>query len=336
MTTEVTDGDIVTDLEAVLRETLGLADASVSDLAPFGDGHSGETYSFVLASPAALSRLVLRLSPAGVPPRGPADVGRQGRIMAALQAAGAPAPRVLACSSEPRLAGRAFAVMELVEGRSWSDFRAGAGDAATAAAAVAALKVIQSVPLDRTSLSLADADGDPLAEVRRWEPLLVRAEEDLHRPGEALADRLAAGAGDAGAAAPVLVHGDFHYGNLMFGDDGVVAVLDWEIAGVGHPATDLACLAVASLRRRYAPDPNPTGSIEIPLGELGRTYGIGARELAWHVAASCYKYAAIVGYNLRLHRRGKKHDPIYESLQHTARALLDDGLTLLRDGIDSF
>ncbi len=41
-------------------------------------------------------------------------------------------------------------------------------------------------------------------------------------------------------APPVLVHGDFRMGNLMVGDDGLAAVLDWELAHIGDAHEDLA------------------------------------------------------------------------------------------------
>jgi aminoglycoside phosphotransferase (APT) family kinase protein len=47
---------------------------------------------------------------------------------------------------------------------------------------------------------------------------------------------------------PTVVHGDFRMGNLVVGDDGVRAVLDWELAHVGDPAEDLGWLCVRSWR----------------------------------------------------------------------------------------
>ncbi len=41
-------------------------------------------------------------------------------------------------------------------------------------------------------------------------------------------------------ALPVLVHGDFRMGNIMVGDDGVAAILDWELAHIGDSHEDLA------------------------------------------------------------------------------------------------
>jgi aminoglycoside phosphotransferase (APT) family kinase protein len=48
--------------------------------------------------------------------------------------------------------------------------------------------------------------------------------------------------------APVLVHGDFRNGNFIVGQDGIHAVLDWELAHLGDPAEDLGWLCVKSWR----------------------------------------------------------------------------------------
>lgn len=45
-----------------------------------------------------------------------------------------------------------------------------------------------------------------------------------------------------------LVHGDFRNGNLMVSQDGVNAVLDWELAQIGDPVRDLGWLCVNSWR----------------------------------------------------------------------------------------
>lgn len=45
-----------------------------------------------------------------------------------------------------------------------------------------------------------------------------------------------------------LVHGDFRNGNLMISQDGIAAVLDWELAHLGDPMEDLGMLCVNSWR----------------------------------------------------------------------------------------
>ncbi len=49
-------------------------------------------------------------------------------------------------------------------------------------------------------------------------------------------------------AAPQLVHGDFRMGNLMIDENGISAVLDWELAHLGDPLEDLAYLCTPSWR----------------------------------------------------------------------------------------
>jgi len=40
----------------------------------------------------------------------------------------------------------------------------------------------------------------------------------------------------------VLVHGDLWQGNTMWLDGSLVAIIDWDCAGVGHPGVDLGSL----------------------------------------------------------------------------------------------
>ena len=57
-----------------------------------------------------------------------------------------------------------------------------------------------------------------------------------------------------------LVHGDFRNGNMIFGSDGVRAVLDWEVAHIGDPAEDLAWICAPPWR---------FGELDRPVGGLG-------------------------------------------------------------------
>lgn len=60
---------------------------------------------------------------------------------------------------------------------------------------------------------------------------------------------------------PRLVHGDFRIGNLIVGEDGLRAVLDWEVAHIGDPAEDLAWLQIPPWR---------FGVLDRPVGGVGR------------------------------------------------------------------
>jgi aminoglycoside phosphotransferase (APT) family kinase protein len=70
-----------------------------------------------------------------------------------------------------------------------------------------------------------------------------------------LRDNLAAAAHDG---PPVLVHGDFRNGNIMVSpEDGLVALLDWELTHLGDPMEDLGWPCVPSWR--FGQHHNPVG-----------------------------------------------------------------------------
>lgn len=64
---------------------------------------------------------------------------------------------------------------------------------------------------------------------------------------------------DAGDA--VFLHGDFRMGNLLIDDDGISAVLDWELCHIGDAEQDLAYLCAPSWR---------FGRYENPVGGFGQ------------------------------------------------------------------
>ena len=85
-------------------------------------------------------------------------------------------------------------------------------------------------------------EGDPLETLR----LTL---DELGEPHPALElGLLRLGRNRPPAAARTLVHGDFRLGNLMVDANGLVGVLDWELAHVGDPAEDLGWLCVPSWR----------------------------------------------------------------------------------------
>jgi len=108
-------------------------------------------------------------------------------------------------------------------------------------------------------------------------------------------------------------------------------VLDWEIAQLGQPLLDLGCLCIVAQRRNFEGAPNPGGGIDVPIERLVEIYGADPGEFRWYLALTCYKYAAIFGYNLMLHRRGKRPDAMYEEMTGTITGLIDRGRELLEE-----
>ncbi len=66
------------------------------------------------------------------------------------------------------------------------------------------------------------------------------------------------------------------------------------------------------------------------LVELYRAaYGAKLPDLGWFRALAAYKFAIITGFNLMLHRRGKRPDPTWENTVESVEPLLDRAFALL-------
>ncbi len=63
------------------------------------------------------------------------------------------------------------------------------------------------------------------------------------------------------AETPLLVHGDFRNGNIIVDEQGLAAVIDWELAHLGDPMEDLGWICVTSWR---------FGQLDNPVGGFGQ------------------------------------------------------------------
>ena len=320
------------DLEDQFRNMLGRPELRVTAVEPIPEGHSGFTYFVTVEGGDGPARYVLRLPPPGARIAGPADVVRQGRIMAALHAAGLPTPPIPAMSSDPVIDGRPFVLMEAVDGTRIEKTATQHKALDIVSSAVAVLKRLHALPLHQTGIG--DEDSVALqSEMMRWAMLMQRAPEELTTRAGELGGLLAISL--PVERAPTLVHGDYHYGNMLFRGSEVISVLDWEIAQIGQPLLDLGCLFIAAIRRQYQRAGNPTGAIDVSVDDLYRLYGADPEEMRWYAAMSLYKYSSILGYNLMLHRRGKRPDPMYEGevMTTTIVGMIDEGIQLLDRGL---
>lgn len=310
-------------IQSDLQEAVGFRIDAI-DAIP--EGHSGFTY-FVSSE---RGDYVLRLPPPGARIAGTADVMRQGRIMQSLHEAGLPTPNVPVICDEPIVDGRPFILMERVEGLRIEVTADEQEPIEIAQSAIDVLKRLQALPVDKTGIG-EETPTTLQVEMMRWAMLMQRAPEELTTRAGELGGLLAAQT--PVERGPTLVHGDYHYGNMLFKGATVAAVLDWEIAQLGQPLLDLGCLCIVAIRRQYQGAPNPGGAISVSMEQLFDFYGVDAGEMQWYAAMSLYKYASIFGYNLMLHRRGKRPDPMYEGLTDTITGMIEEGIALLDRGL---
>jgi aminoglycoside phosphotransferase (APT) family kinase protein len=195
-------------------------------------GASRETWSFDALIGGAWRPLVLRSDRAG---RGPLTL--EALAFEAALRAGVPEPKIVA-------RGDAFLIMEHVEGetiarRILRDERFAGVRARLAEQCGEILARIHSIPPE--AIPGLDA-RDPLAETAA----MIHAFED---PSPALELGLAwLERNRLEPQGEAVLHGDFRLGNLIIGEDGIRAVLDWELVHRGDPCQDLGYLCVRAWR----------------------------------------------------------------------------------------
>ncbi len=208
-------------------------------------GSSNLTYR---VDDAAGERCILRRPPATAALASAHDVSREFKVMAALRATDVPVPDTIAFCGDPAITGAPFFVMSYAEGlilRSQTS-AVDLGEAKCSQAGRRFFDVLARLhTLDAAAVGLGDLSGRGSyveRQLGRWmrqyeasvrgqtDPLLI----DLH-------ERLASSAPRGSGADNRLVHGDYHIDNVVLNPDmSVKAVLDWELAALGHPIADLA------------------------------------------------------------------------------------------------
>jgi len=105
---------------------------------------------------------------------------------------------------------------------------------------------------------------------------------------------------------PAVVHGDFRLGNLMVGEDGLRAVLDWELAHLGDPREDLGWLCAPAWRFGGAHPVGGFGTIPELLSAYTQAGGAAVEEddLRWWVVLATVRWGAICILQANTHLSG--------------------------------
>jgi aminoglycoside phosphotransferase (APT) family kinase protein len=178
------------------------------------------------------------------------DMGREHRIISALQETAVPVPPSLGFCDDPAVNGMPFYVMGFVEGHVIRDRAlaesalAAAGRANASRSLVDTMAAIHAVDIEAVGLSdLGRHEGYIARQLKRWYGQFDQQKtRDLPLVKE-VHDALAARIPDQAPA--TIVHGDYRLDNaIVDGDGDLVAVLDWEICTLGDPLADIGLLHV--------------------------------------------------------------------------------------------
>ncbi len=112
----------------------------------------------------------------------------------------------------------------------------------------------------------------------------------------------------------------------------LLAVIDWELVGIGATLNDVGWIATFNDPDAWAANRRP-GELMPHADELIKMYeearGGVVPGLEWFRALAAYKFAIITGFNLMLHRRGKRPDPLWEITKESVEPLLSRAHELL-------
>jgi aminoglycoside phosphotransferase (APT) family kinase protein len=300
-------------------------------------GHAGFSFGFTVSSGGRDEDWFLRLPPPDVKWRGTADVLRQVAVLRALDGSDVPHCTVKWSGDDLEWFGCPYFVVPALEG---DVLRVGPGEWGAelspetrremARQAMTALAGIHRVDPARVAYL---GEPVPFAEdVTRWDRFYERA-ADPERLAlvPTLRERLLASLPES--APTGVFHGDFQWSNLFYSFDGrLLAVIDWELTGIGATLNDVGWIATFSDPPAWSegyvvPGLMPTAE------ELVETYeeawGESLPDLHWYRALAAYKFAIITGLNLSLHRRGKRPDPQWEIIKLSMSTLTERALELL-------
>jgi aminoglycoside phosphotransferase (APT) family kinase protein len=213
----------------------------------FKGGQSNPTYKLV--TPGA--QYVMRSKPGPAAKLLPSAhaIDREFRVMHALAQTDVPVPKMLLLCEDEAVIGRAFYVMEFVQGRVlWNQSLPEQEAAGRGAIYDEMNRVIAALHnVDFAAIGLADY-GKPgnyfERQIGRWtKQYQASVTEDIPAMDALIAwlpAHIPASARDEKQVS--IVHGDFRLDNLVFhaNEPRIVAVLDWELSTLGHPLADFS------------------------------------------------------------------------------------------------
>jgi aminoglycoside phosphotransferase (APT) family kinase protein len=309
MSASLSDATIPFDAAALERWLVSHVDGFAGPLkiSRFKVGQSNPSY--LLETPSA--RYVMRTKPAPAAKLLPSAhaIDREFRVQSALFGSDVPVAKMYRLCEDESIIGRAFYIMDFVEGRIfWEQSLPGVPADERLAIYVELNRVIAALHgLDVAALGLDDygkAGNYFVRQVDRWTRQYRACELQRIDAMERLIEWLPANIPTEEAPQVSLVHGDFRIDNVIFHptEPRILAVIDWELSTLGHPLADFAY----HLMSWHMPQGALRGLRDLDLATLGipdeATYiamyreRTGAAEADWnyYLAYNVFRLAAIV------------------------------------------
>jgi aminoglycoside phosphotransferase (APT) family kinase protein len=303
-------------IRAPLGEALGAVVDAPPTIRQFPSGHSNLTYLLEVEAGSAKHELVLRRPPFGNVVKTAHDMGREVRVLSALSKHGyAKAPKPLVYVEDTSVIGAPFYVMNRVSGvvlRRKTPPGLDLGPALVKRISEAfcdGLVELHDLPWETMDLSgFGKPEGYVERQVRGWAKRYEDAKTDdvptMEQASKWLLENMPKVADERARA--TIVHNDFKYDNLVLDPADptkIIGVLDWEMATIGDPMTDVATTLAYWVE---AGDPEPLkafafGPTHLPgsptrrelLDRYASKSGRDASNVAYYYAFALFKNAVV-------------------------------------------
>jgi aminoglycoside phosphotransferase (APT) family kinase protein len=209
----------------------------------FKGGQSNPTFKLITPN----KTYVMRAKPGPIAKLLPSAhaIDREFRVMNVLHGSDVPVAKMHALCEDEAVIGRAFYVMDFVDGRVlWEPQLPGLQASERAAIFDELSRVIAALhQVDFSAVGLSDYgkhNGYLARQIARWTKQYKASETESISAMDALIEWLPAHI-PAGEETSV-VHGDYRLDNVIFHptEPRILAVLDWELSTLGHPLADFA------------------------------------------------------------------------------------------------
>ena len=276
------------------------------------------------------------------------DMLREHTVITALRDTDVPVPHTFAFCGDEAVLGAPFYVMEKVDGQPYRYARElePLGADRTKAISEQLIDVMAALhAVDPAEVGLSEfgrPEGFLSRQVRRWKKQLeasysrdLPAADELHSLLEARV-----GAAEAASSGPGIVHGDYRLDNVLTDSaDRIRAVVDWEMATLGDPVTDLAILLTYQRMATVSGDGTVTDVSNAPgwlsEDEIKARYAAASprdlSEFGFYLGLAAYKLAAILeGIHFR-YLKGQTVGPGFDKIGDGIHPLLDMGLSAIKE-----
>ena len=303
------------------------------------DGHAGLTFLFdvIVSNDANRKRYVIKVPPRGVKLRGNTDVYRQAPLLRALHAQGHPVPAVPWAYTDNPWFDLPFIIMERLPGRVyfvWEPHESFSREPSFSRHLwQQCLDLLPQLHEFDWRSNLGDWESAQGVDrlVTQWERIYRQAPESAWAiAGERAQQALSRSMPDPNPIG--LFHGDYQPGNVLYDGDRLTGVVDWELAGIGPQMLDVGWMMLVGDENNWRNVPHPPVHPLAP-DEIRDAYesarGRSYPSIPWFQAYAGYRLGAIACLNIKMHRKGQRHEPFWEHLAGAVEPMFERAVEIL-------